>query len=79
MITCDWSSDVCSSDLKLFFLPPEGVERLLIEAYQQDLLEHHAAGTVTRLTFPSGVVIYGPVRNVQGLLNDTRIGTDAVI
>jgi bacteriophage exclusion system BrxA-like protein len=66
-------------DWKLFFLPPEGVERLLIEAYQQDLLEHHAAGTVTRLTFPSGVVIYGPVRNVQGLLNDTRIGTDAVI
>ncbi len=40
-------------DWKLFFLPPEGVERLLIEAHQQGLLEYHAAGTVTRLTFPS--------------------------
>jgi hypothetical protein len=26
-----------------------------------------------------GVVIYGSARNVKGLLNDTRIGTDAVI
>jgi Putative inner membrane protein (DUF1819) len=40
-------------DWKLFFLPPEGVEHLLIEAHQQGLLEYHAAGTVTRLTFPS--------------------------
>jgi Putative inner membrane protein (DUF1819) len=40
-------------DWKLFFLPPEGVERLLVEAHQQGLLEYHAAGTVTRLTFPS--------------------------
>jgi hypothetical protein len=24
------------------------------------------------------VVIYGPARNVKGLLNDTQIGTDAV-
>jgi hypothetical protein len=40
-------------DWKLFFLPPEGVERLLIEAHQQGLLEYHAAGTVTRLTFPA--------------------------
>jgi hypothetical protein len=40
-------------DWKLFFLPPEGVERLLVEAHQQSLLEYHAAGTVARLTFPS--------------------------
>jgi hypothetical protein len=40
-------------DWKLFFLPPEGVERLLIEAHQHGLLEYHAAGTVIRLTFPS--------------------------
>jgi Putative inner membrane protein (DUF1819) len=40
-------------DWKLFFLSPESVERLLIEAHQQGLLEYHAAGTVTRLTFPS--------------------------
>ena len=40
-------------DWKLFFLPPEGVERLLVEAHQHGLLEYHAAGTVTRLTFPS--------------------------
>ena len=40
-------------DWKLFFLPPEGVERFLIDAHQHDLLEYHAAGPVTRLTFPS--------------------------
>lgn len=40
-------------DWKLFFLPSEGVERLLIEAHQLGLLEYHAAGTVTRLTFPA--------------------------
>jgi hypothetical protein len=40
-------------DWKLFFLPPEGVERLMVEAHQQGLLEYHARGTVTRLTFPS--------------------------
>jgi hypothetical protein len=40
-------------DWKLFFLPPEGVERFLVESHQQGLLEYHAAGTVTRLTFPS--------------------------
>jgi hypothetical protein len=27
----------------------------------------------------NGIVIYGPTRNVKGLLNDARIGTDAVI
>jgi hypothetical protein len=40
-------------DWKLFFLPPEGVARLLVEAHQRSLLEYHAAGTVTRLTFSS--------------------------
>ena len=39
-------------DWKLFFLPATGVERFLIEAHQHNLLEYHAAGTVTRLTFP---------------------------
>jgi hypothetical protein len=41
---------------KLFFLPQEGVERFLFEAHQHDLLEYHAAGTVTRLTFPAGTL-----------------------
>jgi len=40
-------------DWKLFFLSPEGVERFLFEAHQTNLLEYHAAGTVTRLTFPA--------------------------
>jgi hypothetical protein len=41
---------------KLFFLPPVGVERFLIEAHQHNLLEYHAAGTVTRLTFPANTL-----------------------
>jgi hypothetical protein len=40
-------------DWKLFFLRREGVERLLFEAHQRDLLEYHVAGSVTRLTFPA--------------------------
>ena len=43
-------------DWKLFFLPPVGVERFLIEAHQHSLLEYHAAGTVTRLTFPANTL-----------------------
>jgi hypothetical protein len=43
-------------DWKLFFLPPMGVERFLIEAHQHNLLEYHAAGTVTRLTFPANTL-----------------------
>jgi Putative inner membrane protein (DUF1819) len=39
-------------DWKLFFLRREGVEQLLFEAHQRDLLEYHVAGSVTRLTFP---------------------------
>jgi hypothetical protein len=37
---------------RLFFLPREGVERFMFEAHQQGLLEYHAAGSVTRLSFP---------------------------
>jgi hypothetical protein len=33
-------------------LSHDGVERFLVEAHQQGLLEYHAAGTVIRLTFP---------------------------
>jgi hypothetical protein len=44
------------ADWKLFFLPREGVERFLFEAHQQKLLEYHAAGSVTRLTFPVGTL-----------------------
>ena len=40
-------------DWRLFFLPREGVERFLFEAHQRGLLEYHAAGSVTRLTFPA--------------------------
>jgi hypothetical protein len=43
-------------DWKLFFLSREGVERFLFEAHQHDLLEYHAAGTVTRLTFPASTL-----------------------
>lgn len=40
-------------DWRLFLLNREGVERLLFEAHQHGLLEYHAAGSVTRLTFPA--------------------------
>jgi hypothetical protein len=40
------------ADWSLFFLPRAGVERFLVEAHQRGLLEFHAAGNVTRLTFP---------------------------
>jgi BrxA len=43
-------------DWKLFFLPREGVERFLFEAHQRELLEYHAAGSVTRLTFPANTL-----------------------
>ena len=43
-------------DWKLFFLPREGVERFLFEAHQHKLLEYHAAGSVTRLTFPANAL-----------------------
>lgn len=43
-------------DWKLFFLPREGVERFLVEAHQHGLLEYHAAGSVTRLTFPASTL-----------------------
>jgi len=40
-------------DWKLFFLTHEVIERFMVEANQRGLLEYHAAGTVTRLTFPT--------------------------
>jgi hypothetical protein len=40
-------------DWRLFYLTREGVERSLFEAHQDGLLEYHAAGSVTRLTFPA--------------------------
>jgi hypothetical protein len=40
-------------DWKLFFLNRGGVERFLFEGTQHGLLDYHAAGTVTRLTFPA--------------------------
>jgi hypothetical protein len=43
-------------DWKLFFLNREGVERFFFEANQHGLLEYHAAGTVTRLTFPAATL-----------------------
>jgi hypothetical protein len=43
-------------DWGLFFLPREGVERFLFEAHQRGLLEYHAAGSVTRLSFPTGTL-----------------------
>jgi hypothetical protein len=43
-------------DWMLFFLPREGVERFLFEAHQHKLLEYHAAGSVTRLTFPANTL-----------------------
>ena len=42
---------------RLFFLPREGVERFLFEAHQHNLLEYHAAGSVTRLTFPANTLV----------------------
>lgn len=44
------------SDWQLFFLSRENVERFLFEAHQRELLEYHAAGTVTRLTFPANTL-----------------------
>lgn len=43
-------------DWKLFFLSREGVERALFEAHQSGLLDYHAAGSVTRLTFPAATL-----------------------
>lgn len=43
-------------DWKLFFLNQESVERFFFEANQHGLLEYHAAGSVTRLTFPASTL-----------------------
>jgi hypothetical protein len=38
---------------RLYFLSPESVERLFVEAHQRRLLEYYAAGSVIRITFPT--------------------------
>lgn len=38
---------------RLFFLAPQTVERLFLEAHQHHLLEYHAAGPVIRISFPA--------------------------
>lgn len=38
---------------QLFFLFPETVERMFMEAHQRGLLEYYAAGPVIRLSFPA--------------------------
>lgn len=40
-------------DWRLFFMDRNAVELGLVEANQHGLLEYHAAGSVTRLTFPA--------------------------
>lgn len=45
LIACD--------DWKLFFLIPESVERLFMEAHQHHLLYYHAAGSTIRIQFPT--------------------------
>jgi hypothetical protein len=44
---------VVSDDWKLFFLLPEAVERLFMEAHQHNLLQYHAAGSTIRVQFPT--------------------------
>ena len=43
-----------SPEWQLFFLQPDAVERMLIGAHQEGLLQYHAAGRVIRLDFPAG-------------------------
>jgi hypothetical protein len=40
-------------DWRLFLLSPKAVERLLLEAHQENWLHYQAAGAVTRLEFPT--------------------------
>jgi hypothetical protein len=37
----------------LFFIDPQAVERMFMEAHQMHLLKYHAAGSVIRIDFPS--------------------------
>ncbi len=41
---------------QLFFLSPAAVEQLFAEANQHHLLEYHAAGSIIRITFPTGSI-----------------------
>ncbi len=45
-----------SDEWKLFFLSPDGVERLFVEAHQQHLLTYQAAGSVVRIEFPAATL-----------------------
>ncbi|MBD0371457.1 MAG: DUF1819 family protein [Pyrinomonadaceae bacterium] len=38
---------------RLFFLFPQTVEKLFMEAHQRRLLEYHAAGSIIRIAFPA--------------------------
>lgn len=41
---------------RLFFLSPQAVERFFMEAHQHRLLEYYAAGSIVRITFPTGSI-----------------------
>lgn len=41
---------------RLLFLSRDAIERFLMEAHQRRLLEYQAAGSVIRITFPSGTI-----------------------
>lgn len=43
---------ISHSDWGLFLLSPEIVERLMLEAHQQNLLSFHSAGRIYRVNFP---------------------------
>jgi len=45
-----------SPDWRLFLLPEHGVERFLLEAHRERLLDYQAAGRVIRLDFPAASV-----------------------
>lgn len=45
-----------SPEWGLFFLQPQMVERLFVEAQQRRLLEYHAAGRVIRIDFPASTI-----------------------
>jgi len=46
-----------STEWQLFFLSPEGVERLFLEAHQRRLLDYQAAGRVVRVEFPAELLV----------------------
>lgn len=44
---------MCHADWGLFLLSLEIVERLMLEAHQQNLLSFHSAGRIYRVNFPT--------------------------